>query len=268
MKIFDAFTFFNELDLLELRLEILGPHVDTFILVESHQTFSGMPKPLYYEENKERFAKWNDKIIHIVVPNIEVTDGNLFKRHYLCYEAIEQRLMDIYAEEKNENAWVFCSDLDEIWNPGIINYRDLRPHSLIQNNYSYWLNFRSNEEWTGSIMAHMSNVFIGFNQKYRTEKPNCIHRPEYSSGGWHFSNMGGPEQIIKKLEAYDHSNEVLPMLSQFEGYGIKDRMDKGYDFLGRAFNYQGVPFAFHIEADENLPRYLIDNKNKWVHMLK
>lgn len=259
MKIYDCFTFFNELDLFELRLEILGPYVDHFILVESHETFSGQSKPLYYEENKERFAKWESKIVHIVVPNMEVLDGNLFRRHYLCYDAIEEKLLELGKPEDI----AFCSDLDEIWNPNILEKIDDNPHSLYQFNYSYWLNYRSNEEWTGTLMTKIKNIGFDFNKINRTQKPYPLE-----NGGWHFSNMGGAEQIIKKLEAYDHSNEVLPMLSKFEGYGIKDRMEKGYDFLGREFNYQGVPFEFHIESDENLPKYLVDNKQKWKHMLK
>ncbi len=79
--------------------------------------------------------------------------------------------------------------------------------------------------------------------------------------------MGGVEQIIKKLEAYDHSNEVIPMLSQFEGYGIKDRMEKGYDFLGRPYNYQGVPFAF-TTTEAEWPPWLKDNKEKYQHLCK
>lgn len=258
MKIYDCFTFFNELDLLQLRFDILDNYVDNFILIESNETFSGQSKPLYYQENKERFAKWNDKVIHIVVPNLEVTDGNLFKRHYLCYEAIENYLL----ENAQPNDIAFCSDLDEIWNPGMIVEIDNNSHSLIQHNYSYYLNYLSNEVWTGSLMTRVKNIFPGFNKKNRTAKPYPLQ-----NGGWHFSNQGGVEQIIKKLEAYDHSNEVLPMLSQFEGYGIKDRMEKGYDFLGREFNYQGVPFQFNISEAE-WPEYLKEHKTKWQHMLK
>ena len=66
MTIFDTFTFYNELDLLELRLNILGDVVDYFVINEANITFTGKPKPLYYRENKDRFKKWKDKIIHIV----------------------------------------------------------------------------------------------------------------------------------------------------------------------------------------------------------
>lgn len=52
--IYDCFTFFNELNLLEIRLNILNDVVDKFVLVEATKTFSGKDKPLYYEQNKKK----------------------------------------------------------------------------------------------------------------------------------------------------------------------------------------------------------------------
>ena len=46
-KIYDCFNFFNELDILELRLNILYDYVDYFVIVESSVTHSGQPKPFY-----------------------------------------------------------------------------------------------------------------------------------------------------------------------------------------------------------------------------
>jgi len=40
-RIYDTFIFSNELDLLEIRLHVLGDVVDYFVLVESTRTFSG-----------------------------------------------------------------------------------------------------------------------------------------------------------------------------------------------------------------------------------
>ena len=51
----DAFIFFNELDLLEIRLNSLVSYVKRFILCECPFTHSGKPKHLYFNENKERF---------------------------------------------------------------------------------------------------------------------------------------------------------------------------------------------------------------------
>ncbi|MBW2533223.1 MAG: glycosyl transferase GT17 family protein, partial [Deltaproteobacteria bacterium] len=42
--IYDCFPFFNELDLLKIRLEELRPVVDRFVLVEATRTFGGAVK--------------------------------------------------------------------------------------------------------------------------------------------------------------------------------------------------------------------------------
>ncbi len=41
MKIYDCFTFYNEFELLELRLKLLAPYVDYFVLSEANVTLRG-----------------------------------------------------------------------------------------------------------------------------------------------------------------------------------------------------------------------------------
>lgn len=57
--IVDCFTFFNEFDILEIRLHEMDPWVDLFVLVESAETFSGNSKPLWFEENQHRFKSFH-----------------------------------------------------------------------------------------------------------------------------------------------------------------------------------------------------------------
>ena len=64
--IVDCFPFFNELDILEIRLNSLAPYVDRFVLTECNVTHSGNQKPLFFAENKERFKIRNKKIVFIV----------------------------------------------------------------------------------------------------------------------------------------------------------------------------------------------------------
>lgn len=252
--IYDTFCFFNELDLLEIRLNILDPYVDYFVLAEAKETFSGLPKPLYYEENKEGFAKWNHKIIHVVNENIETESP--FERAAFQKDNLRVELMNMATDEDI----VYFGDLDEIWKPqyGI----DDAIYNLKQCNYSYYLNLRSSEEWIGTIVG-----------KWKVFKTNTVnhwratHTNVLEDGGWHFTNMGGVEQIIKKIESYDHAFEVLPVLSQFEGYGIKERMENGIDYLGRQVDHWGKPFEFHVD-ELAWPEYLKETKEQWRHMLK
>ena len=67
MKVIDCFIFYNEIKLLQFRMNYLYDYVDHFILVESSLTHSGNPKPFYFEENKELFKPYLDKIVHIKV---------------------------------------------------------------------------------------------------------------------------------------------------------------------------------------------------------
>ena len=74
-KIYNAFLFFNELELLEIRLDELYDIVDYFVIVESDRTFTNKPKPLYFNESKSRFERFLDKIKYVYCP-IRIEDTN------------------------------------------------------------------------------------------------------------------------------------------------------------------------------------------------
>ena len=65
MKLYDCFQFYNELDLLEIRLTLLYDVVDYFVISETNKSHANNPKILYFEENKHKFEKFLDKIIYI-----------------------------------------------------------------------------------------------------------------------------------------------------------------------------------------------------------
>ncbi|CAM9390048.1 unnamed protein product, partial [Choristocarpus tenellus] len=69
-RVFDSFSFFNEMDTLLVRLEELDPVVEAFILVEATHTHSGRPKPLYYHEELQqlpnKFERFISKIEHVI----------------------------------------------------------------------------------------------------------------------------------------------------------------------------------------------------------
>ena len=69
MKIYGVFLFGYELDLLEIRLNLLDPYVDYFVFSESKWEFSGIDKGLNYESNKDRFEKLSHKIIYNQIPD-------------------------------------------------------------------------------------------------------------------------------------------------------------------------------------------------------
>jgi beta-1,4-mannosyl-glycoprotein beta-1,4-N-acetylglucosaminyltransferase len=246
--IYDCFNFFNELDLLEIRLNILDRYVDYFVLGESEQTFSNKEKPLFYLENKSRFEKWNNKIIHIIHPKQNLS--NSFEIAAYQKENLKSGLMSASDEDI-----IYFGDVDEIWKPKTI---DDKVYNLKQLNYCYYLNNRSSEQWVGTIISKYKNIKKGNLNNFRAN-----HINELEDGGWHFTNMGGVEQILKKIESYDHqefNNEYIK--SQ-----IKKRIENNQDYVGRRLDWMGKPFFFYLEED-NLPEYIKNNKKKYSHLIK
>jgi len=70
-KIYDCFVFEDDLDLLELRLKLLSPYVDQFIVIEATETLAGKKKKLYLKENKDRFAEYSSKIKRLVLQDFK-----------------------------------------------------------------------------------------------------------------------------------------------------------------------------------------------------
>ncbi len=240
---YDCFMFFNELDLLEIRLNILDPYVDKFVIGESYQTFSGKQKPLYYEENQERFAKWRDKIIHVVIPSTEGDDS--FERAAFQKDCLRVALKDCQPEDT-----IYYGDVDEIWTP------QTEEGKLRQLNYSYYLNNRSSEEWRGTNVFKYKNI-------RNLNEIRADHSVVLDNGGWHFTNQNGVEQIIKKLESYDHQEMNTAEIKSM----VETRMKNGEDYVGRVVDWRGKPFSFWLD-EVDLPSYILDNKDKYKHLWK
>lgn len=244
-KVYDCFMFFNELDLLEIRLNILDPYVDFFVLGEAVETFSGKPKPLWYDENKKRFAKWEHKILHRIIGKKE-TDSS-FERAYYQKGALQDALTHL-----DDADIVYFGDLDEIWQPQMV---DDKVYKIKQLNYCYYLNQRSSEEWIGTIVGRWGTIKQGNFNVFRGDPMF------YKTGGWHFTNMGGIDQIEMKLDAYDHQEYN----TEENKAKINERIREGKDYVGRSHDWQGNPFTFWKD-ESNWPQYLKDHKEKYQHL--
>ena len=140
--IYDCFQFFNELDILKIRLHVLSPVVDRFVISEATETFSGLKKPLYYEENKAMFAEFEDKIIHVVVD--DTPQGGTHERDTFQKNAVTRGLAGCTDDDI-----VIFSDLDEIPNPDKIreilqNFQEDKIYHFAQRLfYRVWRRYRA-----------------------------------------------------------------------------------------------------------------------------
>ncbi|KAL8425661.1 hypothetical protein Efla_003981 [Eimeria flavescens] len=69
VKIVDAVILGYDLDLLEIRWHELYHSVDYFVVAEAHHhTLGVFQKPLFFARNRDRYAAFADKVIHLVPP--------------------------------------------------------------------------------------------------------------------------------------------------------------------------------------------------------
>lgn len=257
--VYDCFTFFNELDLLEIRLNILNDVVDKFVIVEANRTFSNKEKPLYFLDNIDRFEKFRDKIIHIVVDDFpEFEDAWVYE--YFQRNAIARGLVN--CQDKDD---IIISDLDEIPNP-IEIYKNKNKNKIIffkQKMYYYYLNNLNirNPYWFDISSKMLKYEIIKKEcftpQKIRFLKPDFLKSKVVHNGGWHFSYLGGACSIIKKIESFSHQE------FNFEKYKnkkvLEEKILEGRDL----FSEKNKIFFVGVDLNISFPKYIINNEKKY-----
>lgn len=253
----DVFTYNGEKEMLELHLSILDEYVDQFIIVEACNTFSGKAKPLYFEKDQEYFKKWKDKIKYNVInqkyteeeralaefsPNTQGAEH--WQREFLQKESIKKALVHLQDEDI-----VFIGDVDEI--PDMPRALNLIGRKLGLRVYSYYLNNRSNEEFYGTIVYKYKDIKNECLNHLRTNSPETAK--EY---GWHFTSMGGLEEVRRKLnDSYTQESYNTNWVQA----KLEDNFTKRKDYMGRFFK-------FTIDEDD-WPQYLKDNKHRYKSLL-
>lgn len=285
-KIYDCFLFFNEIDILELRMEILGNYIDKFVIIESSVTFSGKEKPLFFKQNKDKFTKFQDKIIHVIVDdtpndftnlpyiNNPLTENDIIKNKILKFvETSEgwgrhqkqwgretyQRESILYGlKECSDDDIILISDLDEIPNPNEIeNIKTSITNEIFdfkQTTYYYYFNLLKECNWSGTKCLTNSNL--------KNKSINLIRQNKYTtnvigSGGWHFSFMGGIEKIKAKIDAYSHQ--------EYNNQHIISNIENNVNSENDPFFRGGLT---KVSVDDSFPKYILKNINKFKHMIK
>ena len=227
MKIFDVFPFFNELDILKIRLVELAPIVDEFVLIESELSHMMKKKELFYENNKHLFKDYNIK--HIIITEQEFNDA--YDGNPWSVERFQRNYAAKYLCKICHNSdIVVLSDADEI--PSIEQvtkfYRsEHKACSFTTKLYRYKLNLYF-QDWNVSHLFRWSelNNYIDNFSIVRTKKfANKFHTIKVPSG-WHFSSIGDKETVWYKLNNFAHALEHKKA-NRLNKHIVFERMDKG-----------------------------------------
>jgi Glycosyltransferase family 17 len=231
MKIYDCFTFYNESELLEIRLKELYNTVDHFVIVESNQSFTNKPKTWNFDRN--RFKDYLDKIIYIQVT--DMPGGNdPWKNETHQRNAIIRGLTNAEVDDI-----IIISDVDEILRAEAVE-------SMRNSGQTLWalrmplFNFKFNymrcnpgqydiwamaarksvfEYITPDTLRGMRFQFMATTFKYTNDGFQVVEH-----AGWHFSYMG---DVKDKIQNFSHQEANTPeKLEQFDvSTSIRERKE-------------------------------------------
>jgi beta-1,4-mannosyl-glycoprotein beta-1,4-N-acetylglucosaminyltransferase len=238
LKIFDCVPFFNEFELLRLRMACLEDLVDRFVVVEAYQTHAGKPKPLYLAESGSDLLRHPKLVRRAVDLPVGYSD---WEREQYQRESIGAALAELGAAPGD---LVLVSDVDEVPTPAAVRRaRDaLRPHAqrtiLVFEQRMFY--FRLNYElvwsrklpWLGTTAALYGHAKSINGLRTTGRDIRGRHAQGFDRGarafqlpdaGWHFSYLGGDEALDQKLAAYAHQERSHQEKRGVSVQGLIDR---------------------------------------------
>jgi len=199
--IIDTCIFFNEIELLKIRLAELYDTVDAFVIAESCCSHSGAEKPYFLKRlmAKEEMAKYAMKV-HVLETNTGLGANPWIREH------LQRNALSNYPFRPDDT--IIFSDLDEIPNARAVKeFAGMNLNciaGLVTNNYRFKVNLYEGaghniRAFSGAFLqAHKSNF-----QEIRCTEPTMFIGP----ASWHFTYLGTPLQLITKLQSFAHCND-------------------------------------------------------------
>lgn len=264
MKIYDCFTFFNELDLLEIRLHELYNAVDYFVIAEANKSHSGNPKEYILEANWDRYKQFHDKIKYLKIDDFPVTD-NSWVREKFQRDALSRGLVDISPDDL-----IIISDLDEIPRAEIIELIKVdenryERYVLRVPLFRYKFNFL---KWyqpviNNQMIVTRAHVFTNpererdYTHAWLPPAPDFVY---LDHAGWHFSYLGDDRNAVHKLKNFAHTEQNVPEI--VDEFSI-DRMIR--DKCGP--NPKDIEKFEYVILDDYFPKYVVDNREKYTDLI-
>lgn len=223
--IIDCFPYFNESELLELRIKLLYEHVDMFVITEGDHTHKGIPKPYTVLDTLKELQINLDKIkvVHVKLPNaLEESD------HWVR----ERMQRDAAVEFINDGDIAFISDCDEILNPGLLheftNHVLNNPNAILRTplvyltgsaEYRVMMDDGTPVLWPSPFFCttkHLENHTLSELREDQARNRHKINDFEtlfptaggqIMDSGWHFTWMGGRRRMHVKYKNCLHDDE-------------------------------------------------------------
>ena len=285
MSVYDCFTFYNEFELLELRLRALWDVVDCFVIVEANRKHNGEPKNFLLRELYESSPKI--RCVSVDLSNVPYGGAGDWSIEITQRNAIAYGLEDAQPDDL-----ILIGDADEIIAPDV--FRRLRENQIElfaptvvpvtiadksvtcpawltvpatefleygaivmdQKLHYYYFDWVSKATWQGTILTKRKNLST-------PQALRDLHDvlPRVVNGGYHFSYMGGADRVIDKMTSIVDGNQyVVHSGGKFiDRRHVEESLSRGTDLYGRTHLPELVPFDAHKialpHAEEFLRKY-------------
>tara|TARA_S200000501_G_scaffold343069_1_gene353672 strand:- start:152 stop:1021 length:870 start_codon:yes stop_codon:yes gene_type:complete len=287
--------YFDEEQVLDLRLNVLYQNVDYFVIVESIYNHKGEKRNLLF--NSQKFEKFNDKIIYLVydkipqlVEPIKETDNEKEKDGKYIMNALyrENAQRDFILEglkSAKKDDLILISDVDEIPKLSSVNLNQIKNEIILfkQDMFYYKYNLSlPNFKWTGTKAVKKKNLVSPQwlrnvkDRKYPFYRIDTFFSDKkyidikiINDGGWHFSNIKSPEMIEHKLRSYLHHREFDQVsLSIEEINELVKKKQAIYDLrVDKRVNKVGNGVILENFEMKKLPNHINDNIDKYKNWL-
>ncbi|MGL3827022.1 hypothetical protein [Candidatus Pelagibacter communis] len=287
MKIYDTTTYYEEDLMMDLRFNILNEYVDKFIVCEANFSHSGQKKEIKFDPNN--FKKFKDKIIHIIVDKDPVAiskNYNSLEQRFNSIKRIEFQRNKIFEglNDANPNDLIIYSDNDEIPKLENINFKKINSKIILFRQKLYYYKFNLHYDklsWYGSKACRFKNLKnVSWLRNIKTKKYNFfridtlfssskyIDLKIIENGGWHFTNLKSPRDLLKKYlndEMHSEFEQHKVSLAEIEnkilnGYVNYDHMADSKKSSSQKQNNQ---FKLNLVGIEDLPEYIKKNLEKY-----
>ena len=262
-KVYDCFMFSHELDLLNLRLHELYDYVDYFVIVESNETHSGLPKPLYFRENQHLFEKFSDKIINVAIEGFPKPSNNQDPNWFRENFQRNQILTVLQSLDMKDDDCIMLSDVDELPDRNSVMHvrhhaRRLQVITFRQRWFNWNFELEDPQQWPGTQIMFWSD--------FKKTTPQKIRDGRYNVGiiseevrGWHLSWFGNNNSIHEKLKSFAHQ-EIGPKTDEELDLARLEKRALVQNNLKPSHHWDFFPVMRHIYEEGRL--YELINKNK------
>ena len=260
MRLADCFLYNNEDLILDIRLNTLNKYVDKYVIVESKFDHQGNQKKLNFSFSN--FKKFENKIEYLVIDEFPANISSWDRENY------QRNFIKNGINEINDNDYIIISDVDEI--PNLEEIRGLNKYKFTvfqQKLFYYKFNLQNitTPFWFGSKICkkkYLKSPQWLRDQKIKKNSFWNLFKTQWNiiqNGGWHFSFLMDAKQIKSKLNSFAHEEFNNSNFNNLDK--INYSIEHNIDLFNREFSYKKINF------DENFPKYILDNKEKFKNWI-